>query len=62
MSDKPHYVQVFDPELSAIKAAGSGLEVPMLYKYSDHENAYYADAGELRAWRAGLAPTSGEAK
>lgn len=60
MNAKPAMILLRGDEVDAI-LANPGLGVPFLHPRPNASNEFYADADEVRAWRAGRsAPTSGE--
>jgi hypothetical protein len=53
---KTRLVPITDPaELTALRAGAGGLDCPALYEppAGQADQTVYADADELRAWRAG---------
>ena len=61
MSDKPRLTRVTDlDEIDAIRAAGYGIGIPF-YHFNQATHQLWADADELRAWRAAQS-TSGADK
>jgi hypothetical protein len=59
MSDKPRLIEVTDAELDAILADRSDLSHPYIFSSRVNNRIhFFANTDEMKAWRAGSAPTS----
>ena len=64
MNDKPILMQVSDPaEIAALRAGYGRLDTPCIVNFNTpNDPRYFADADELRQWRAAQSQSAAEQK